>query len=95
MSQETVVKGRKLNIMNPGENIQEVLFKTLLSATSQNPEIVKQAEQNLSAWEKESNFYPTILNFYTNQSLDESARFSAILLLKNGIDKHWRKTQTK
>jgi hypothetical protein len=56
---------------------------------------VKQAEQNLSAWEKEENFYSTILNFYKNEQLDVDVRYMAILTLKNGIDKHWRKAQAK
>lgn len=81
--------------MNPVEDIQNILFNTLQSAISQDPQQVKQAEQNLSSWEKEPNFYPTILNFYANSNLDEAARFMSILTLKNGIDKHWRKTQTK
>lgn len=72
-----------------------LLFTTLQSASSQDPQLVKQAEQNLSAWEKEANFYSTILSFYLNSQLDESVRYMAILTLKNGIDKHWRKTQAK
>lgn len=81
--------------MSSGEDIQTLLFNTLQSASSQDPQQVKQAEQNLSAWEKETNFYLTILNFYKNSSLDEGVRYIAILTLKNGIDKHWRKTQNK
>lgn len=82
--------------MNPqNENIETLLFNTLQSATSQDPMVVKQAEQKLSAWEKEPNFYTTILNFYSNSQLEDGVRFMAILTLKNGIDRHWRKTQTK
>lgn len=77
------------------ENIETLLFNTLQSATSQDPLLLKQAEQNLAAWEKEPNFYTTILNFYCNQQLEDRVRYMAILTLKNGIDKHWRKTQTK
>ncbi|CRL05558.1 CLUMA_CG018181, isoform A [Clunio marinus] len=58
-----------------------------------NPQILKETEQNLSSWEKEPNFYRTILNFYSNLQLDEGVRYMAILTLKNGIDRHWRKTQ--
>lgn len=76
-------------------NIETLLFNTLQSATSQDPLLVKQAEQNLTAWEKEPNFYTTILNFYCNQQIEERVRYMAILLLKSGIDKHWRKTQTQ
>lgn len=77
------------------ENIETLLFNTLQSATSQDPQLVKLAEQNLTAWEKEPNFYTTILNFYCNQQIDERVRYMALICLKNGIDRHWRKTQTK
>lgn len=80
--------------MNSSEQtIQSLLLATLQSATSQDPFLVNQAEQNLAAWEKEENFYQTLLSFYKNSSLDESARFVAIITLKNGVDKHWRKNQ--
>lgn len=80
--------------MNPPENnIEALLFATLQSATSQDATVLKQAEVNLTAWEREANFYKTILNFYCNSELDEGVRYMAILTLKNGIDRHWRKTQ--
>lgn len=83
--------------MNPSQdnNLEMLLLHTLQSATSQDPTVVKQAEQNLSAWEKEPNFYSTILSFYGNDQLDVGARYMALLTLKNGIDRHWRKTQAK
>jgi hypothetical protein len=74
----------------------EILFQTLKNATNQqNPELVKQAEQNLAAFEKEPNFYCTILDFYLNTQLDVDVRYMAVLILKNGIDKYWRITQIK
>lgn len=79
--------------MNENQNIEALLFETLNSATSQDPQLVKQAEQKLAAWEKEPNFYSTILNFYLNTSFDDRVRYMAILTLKNGIDKHWRPSQ--
>lgn len=75
------------------QNIEALLFETLSSATSQDPQLVKQAEQKLSAWEKEPNFYSTILNFYFNTSCEDRVRYMAMLTLKNGIDKHWRPSQ--
>jgi hypothetical protein len=79
--------------MNP--DIANILFQTLKNATSQDPNLMKQAEQNIATWEKEVNFYPTLLNFYSNNQLDDDVRYMAILTLKNGIDKHWRKNQAK
>lgn len=76
-------------------DIANILFQTLKNATSQDPNLIKQAEQNISTWEKEPNFYPTLLSFYSNNQVDDDVRYMAILTLKNGIDKHWRKTQAK
>jgi hypothetical protein len=33
------------------------------------------------------------LSFFANTNLDDGARYMAIITLKNGIDKHWRKNQ--
>lgn len=75
------------------QNIQTLLLTTLQSAISQNPQLVKAAEENLATWQNQPNFYSTLLSFYTNSNLDDGARYMAILQLKNGIDKHWRKNQ--
>lgn len=78
--------------MSENQNIEALLFEALNSATSQDPHLVKQAEASLSSWEKEPNFYSTILNFYFN-NFEDKVRYMAILTLKNGIDKHWRQSQ--
>ena len=71
------------------------LFITLQNAVSQDINLVKQAENNLAIFEKEPNFYTTVLDFYFNQQLDVSTRYMALLFVKNGIDKYWRKNQNK
>lgn len=76
--------------MNSSSNTEALLLATLQSAASQDPTLVKQAEQNLSAWEKETNFYKTIAEFCCNPQLEERVRFMAILTLKNGIDRRWK-----
>lgn len=75
--------------------MEDILFQTLKSATSQDPAYFKQAEVNIAQWEKQTNFYPTILNFYSNHEQDDDVRYMAILTVKNGIDKQWRKNQSK
>lgn len=75
--------------MNLNSNTEALLLATLQSAASQDPALVKQAEQNLSAWEKEANFYNTIVDFCCNANLEERVRFMAILTLKNGIERRW------
>lgn len=71
------------------------LFITLQNASSQDVNLVKKAEHNLAIFEKEQNFFTTVLNFYFNQQLDVSTRYISLLIVKNGIDKYWRKTQNK
>ncbi|KAG5672402.1 hypothetical protein PVAND_002533 [Polypedilum vanderplanki] len=72
----------------------ELLFKTLKQATNQqNQSEIKQAEANLAVFEKEPNFYTTVLDFYLNEQLDLDVRYMSLLILKQGIDKYWRKTQ--
>lgn len=71
------------------------LYNCLQWASSQDPNLVKQAEQNLTSWAKEPNFYSTILSVFTNSQMDVGVRYMAILQLKNGIERHWRKLQAK
>jgi hypothetical protein len=81
---------------NVTDQSMELLFQTLKQATNQeSQDVVKQAEANLAIFEREPNFFSTILEFYLNDSLDLNVRYMAILILKNGIEKYWRKTQTK
>lgn len=73
--------------------MESILLTNLQHATSQDVALMKEAEKNLSLFEKESNFYPTLVEVFLNREVDPAARYMAILSLKNGIDKYWRKTQ--
>lgn len=75
--------------------MEQILLTTLQNATSQNIELMKEAEKNLNLFEKEPNFFSALINVFLNKELDGSARYMAILTMKNGIDKFWRKTQIK
>ena len=50
------------------------------------------ATQQLGNWEKTATYYPLLQDIYADSSLGQEIRFQAIIQLKNGIDKHWRKT---
>ncbi|CAL8143654.1 unnamed protein product [Orchesella dallaii] len=69
-----------------------VLYETLQRATSQNPEVLKGAEHKLASWENQNGFYTALLKIIANPSFDLNTRFLAAIHLKNGIEKHWRKT---
>lgn len=71
------------------------LFVTIRNCVSQDINLVKQAEASIAVFEKQPNFYTSVLNLYFNQQLDVSTRYMSLLIVKNGIDKYWRKTQNK
>lgn len=73
--------------------MESILLLNLQHATSQNVQLMKEAEKNLSLFEREANFYPTLVSVFLNREIDPAARYMAILTLKNAIDKYWRKTQ--
>lgn len=48
--------------------------------------------QQLSNWEKIPSYYATLQDIYGDFALPAEIRLLSIIQLKNGIDKHWRKT---
>lgn len=74
--------------------MEQLLLTALKNASSQNVELMKEAEKNLALFEKEPNFYTALVNVFLNRELDPAARYMAILTVKNGIEKSWRKAQT-
>ncbi|KAG5887314.1 hypothetical protein JTB14_006458 [Gonioctena quinquepunctata] len=75
-------------------NIDEthvLVLEVLQGASSQNPEILKPAEAKLREWETQPGFYAVLFNVLSNHSIDINVRWIAVLFMKNGIDKYWRK----
>jgi Importin-beta N-terminal domain len=68
------------------------VYNTLLQASGGTLQGVKVATEQLSNWEKHPGYYSLLQDVYADFSLDQTIRFQAIIQLKNGIDKHWRKT---
>lgn len=68
----------------------EVLL-ALSSACSQNPVLVKEAEGKLKTWETQPGFYSLLMFVFRNKSLDVNIRWMAILYIKIGVDRYWRK----
>jgi len=48
--------------------------------------------QQLANWEKTPGYYATLQDIYGDFALPTELRLLSIIQLKNGIDKHWRKT---
>ncbi|XP_066921577.1 importin-11-like [Clytia hemisphaerica] len=69
----------------------ENLVKALQLAASQNIQEVKAAEEQLKQWETTAGFYPKLLEIFAMRHLEVNIRWIAIICLKNGIDKYWRR----
>merc|ERR1719309_1911232 len=69
----------------------EVVLGALGSAASQNPAMIKQAEEQLKGWETQPGFYTTLLNVFCDHGIDVNIRWQAVLYFKNGVDRYWRK----
>ncbi|XP_046626086.1 importin-11 [Neodiprion virginianus] len=63
----------------------------LHKAGSQDPNVLKLAEQTLKEWETQRGFYTALFNVFSNHSLDINVRWIAILYFKNGVDRYWRR----
>ncbi|KAF2186512.1 ARM repeat-containing protein [Zopfia rhizophila CBS 207.26] len=86
----------------PGEAnplTEGILFHVLRSAASTDPNQIQTGTKQLQEWEKARGYYPLLqVSFCSAVFLDKSlpleVRYLAIIQLKNGIDKYWRKTAT-
>ncbi|KAL6704681.1 hypothetical protein ACN47E_007963 [Coniothyrium glycines] len=81
----------------PGEAnplTEGILLHVLRSASSSDPTQVHTGTKQLQAWEKARGFYPLLQAVFLDKSLPLQVRYLAIIQLKNGIDKYWRKTAT-
>ncbi|EFN85422.1 Importin-11 [Harpegnathos saltator] len=66
------------------------VIEVLQQAVSQDPNILKSAEQTLKQWETQQGFYIALYNVLSNHSLAVEVRWMAIVYLKIGVDKYWR-----
>ncbi|KAF1942396.1 ARM repeat-containing protein [Clathrospora elynae] len=73
---------------------ESILFNVLRSASSADQTQVQSGTKQLQAWEKAQGFYPLLQSVFLDSSLPWEVRYLAIIQLKNGIDKYWRKTAT-
>ncbi|CAH1127188.1 unnamed protein product [Ceutorhynchus assimilis] len=68
-----------------------LVLEVLHSASSQDPQVLKPAEEKLKQWETEPGFYSVLYNIIANHTLNINVRWMAVLYMKNGIDRYWRK----
>lgn len=74
---------------------ESTLIHTLQSASSSNPNQIQTGTKQLAQWEKSPGFYRHLQSAYLDTRIPVEVRYLAIIQLKNGIDKYWRKTATK
>ncbi|KAH8721569.1 armadillo-type protein [Phaeosphaeriaceae sp. PMI808] len=81
----------------PGEAnplTEGILYHVLRSASSADAHQIQTGTKQLQQWEKAQGFYPLLQSVFLDKSLPLEVRYLAIIQLKNGIDKYWRKTAT-
>ena len=86
------------SIEAPGEAsplTETTLLHVLESASSSNPNQIQSGTKQLQQWEKAAGYYKLLQSVFIAYSLPVEIRYLAIIQLKNGIDKYWRKTATK
>ncbi|KAF9097464.1 hypothetical protein BGX29_008072 [Mortierella sp. GBA35] len=71
---------------------RDSLLTVLAEAASQDPARMQNAVTQLQQWEATPQFNATLQDIFYDKSLDTNLRWQAIIYLKNGIDKYWRKT---
>lgn len=79
----------------PGEAnplTENLLVHSLTSAASRDPGQIQTGTKQLQQWEKSPGYYKHLQSAYIDTRLPLEIRYLAIIQLKNGIDKYWRKT---
>jgi hypothetical protein len=70
----------------------QILLNVLTRAASSSQQQVQSATQQLQNWERQPGFYSSLQGVYIDTSLPIEVRYLALIQLKIGIDKYWRKT---
>ncbi|PVH87132.1 ARM repeat-containing protein [Cadophora sp. DSE1049] len=81
----------------PGEAVPlspQQVYLALQSAGSSQQLSIQTGTQQLQTWETQRGYYSLLQAVYLDKSLPSEIRYLAIIQLKNGIDKYWRKTAT-
>lgn len=71
---------------------RDALLLALNHACSQNPSLTKEAEDKLKSWEREPGYYSLLMIIFKNKTLDVNIRWMAMVLMKNGVERYWRKS---
>ncbi|GAD98972.1 hypothetical protein ANI_1_536164 [Paecilomyces variotii No. 5] len=70
------------------------VFNALVSAAGSTQMQVQSGTKQLHHWEKQEGYFSLLQDIFIDYSVPAEVRYLAIIQLKNGIDKYWRKTAT-
>ncbi|KAJ5818437.1 hypothetical protein N7474_004028 [Penicillium riverlandense] len=87
MVHHTIEVSGEANPLSP----QNVLHALVLAASTAQQQ-VQTGTQQLQNWEKQPMYYSFLQDVFLDHSVPNEVRYLAIIQLKNGIDKYWRKT---
>ncbi|KAF9204782.1 hypothetical protein BGZ49_004879 [Haplosporangium sp. Z 27] len=71
---------------------RDVLLSVLAEAASQEQARMNNSVTQLQQWQTSPQFHATLQDIFYDKTVDTNIRWQAIIYLKNGIDKFWRKT---
>ncbi|KAJ5678244.1 uncharacterized protein N7477_003877 [Penicillium maclennaniae] len=71
---------------------QANVLNALVLAASSTQQQVQTGTKQLQYWEKQKLYYPTLQNIFVDYTVPTEVRYLAIIQLKHGIDRFWRKT---
>lgn len=71
------------------------IFRVLSQISTGSNQALQVSAKQLENWERTPGYYSLLQDIYSDFTIDDTVRLQAIIQLKNGIDKHWRKTSTQ
>lgn len=74
---------------------ENTLLHAVQSASSGDFHQIQAGTKQLQQWEKVPGYFKHLQSVFIARELPVEMRYLAIIQLKNGIDKYWRKTATK
>ena len=69
-----------------------LLYQTLRNASSNNQNQIQTGTKQLQKWETQPGYHNLLQTVFVDRSLPVEVRYLAIIQLKNGIDRYWRKS---
>jgi hypothetical protein len=71
--------------------IEELVIKALQGALSSNNQQLISSKQQLESWATREGYYVKLESVFSNRRLSSDIRLQAIIQIKNGVDRQWRK----